>query len=44
VFLIFVGSEDLAVNGYANASFKTDKDDSKSYLGYVFHLNGGAVS
>ncbi|GJY65125.1 hypothetical protein Tco_0466585 [Tanacetum coccineum] len=27
----------------ADASFQTDKDDTKSYTGYVFVLNGGAV-
>jgi hypothetical protein len=30
--------------GYTNASFQTDKDDSKSQSGFVFTLNGGAVS
>ncbi|KAK2382607.1 hypothetical protein QL285_070129 [Trifolium repens] len=43
-FLIFGGQEELAVIGYTNASFQTDKDDFKSQSGYVFYLNGGAVS
>ena len=34
----------LIVNGYVDASFDTDPDDSKSQTGYVFTLNGGAVS
>nr|GFC79710.1 retrotransposon protein, putative, Ty1-copia subclass [Tanacetum cinerariifolium] len=28
---------------YADASFQTDKDDTKSQTGYVFVLNGGTV-
>ena len=35
---------DLHVKGYTNASFQSDRDDSKSQSGYVFTLNGGAVS
>ena len=38
------GYGDLIVNGYSDASFQFDKDDSKSQSGYVFTLNGGAVS
>ena len=34
----------LVVNGYIDASFDTDPDDSKSQTRYVFTLNGGAVS
>jgi hypothetical protein len=36
--------EELIINGYVDASFDTDPDDSKSQIGYVFMLNGGAVS
>ena len=36
--------DDLVVNGYTNASFQSDKDDFRSQSGYVFCLNGGAVS
>ena len=43
-FLIYGGSEELIVKGYTDASFQTDQDDSKSQSGYVFCLNGGAVS
>ena len=30
--------------GYTDASFQTDMDDSQSQSGYVFTINGGAVS
>ncbi|GJW45954.1 retrotransposon protein, putative, ty1-copia subclass [Tanacetum coccineum] len=33
----------LKVSCYADASFQTNKDDTKSQMGYVFVLNGGAV-
>ncbi|GJX74385.1 putative RNA-directed DNA polymerase [Tanacetum coccineum] len=35
--------DELKVSCYADASFQTDKDDTKSQTGYVFVLNGGAV-
>src|SRR5215216_5481578 len=44
MFLIYGGDKELIVNGYVDASFDTDPDDSKSHTGYVFILNGGAVS
>ena len=44
VFLVYGGEEELVVMGYTDASFQTDKDDSKSHSGYVFTINGGAVS
>ena len=44
VFLVYGGEEELVVTGYTDASFQTDKDDSKSQSGYVFTMNGGAVS
>jgi hypothetical protein len=43
-FLVFGGEEELVVKGYNDASFQTDTDDSKSQSGFVFYLNGGAVS
>jgi hypothetical protein len=43
-FLIYGGQEELGVIGYTDASFQTDKDDFRSQSGYVFCLNGGAVS
>ena len=33
----------LIKDGYVDASFDTDPDDSKSQTRYVFILNGGAV-
>ena len=38
-----ISDKELVVNGYVDASFDTDPDDSKSQIGYVFLLNGGAV-
>ncbi|GKC02968.1 retrotransposon protein, putative, ty1-copia subclass, partial [Tanacetum coccineum] len=35
--------DELKVSCYADASFQTDKDDTKSQMRYVFVLNGGAV-
>ena len=34
----------LIKDGYVDASFDTDPDDSISQTGYMFILNGGAVS
>jgi len=45
MFLVYGGcDEDLIVKGYVDASFNTDPDGSKSQTGYIFMLNGGAVS
>ena len=44
MFLVYGGDKELVVNGYINASFDTDPGDSKSQSGYIFLLNGGAVS
>ena len=43
VFLIY-GDRDLIMEWYSDASFQSDRDDSKSQSGYVFTLNDGAVS
>ena len=43
MFLVYGGDKELVVNGYVNASFDSDPDDSKSQTGYVFILNGGAA-
>ena len=43
IFLVYGGSE-LKLESYSDSSFQSDPDDSKSILGYVFTLNGGAVS
>ncbi|PKI61998.1 hypothetical protein CRG98_017630 [Punica granatum] len=42
MFLVCGGEEELVVRGYTDASFQSDKDDSRSQSGYVFCLNGGA--
>ena len=44
MFLIYGGDKELVVKGYTDASFITDPDDYKSQSGFVFILNGGAVS
>ena len=44
MFLIYGGDKELVVNGYIDASFDTDSDDSKSQSGYEFLLNVRAVS
>ena len=44
MFLDYGGDKRFVVKGYVDASFDTDPDDSKSQTGYVFTLNGGAVS
>ena len=44
VFLVYGGEEELVVTGYTDASFQTDKDNSKSQSGFMFKVNGGAVS
>ena len=44
MFLIYGGDKKLVVNGYVDASINTDPDDSTSQTGYVFLLNGGAIS
>ncbi|KAK8500692.1 hypothetical protein V6N12_005714 [Hibiscus sabdariffa] len=44
LFLVYGGEEELRIKGYTDASFQTDKDDSRSQSGIVFCLNGGAVS
>ena len=44
MFLVYEGDKELVVNGYVDASFDTNPDDSKSQTGYIFILNGGPVS
>ena len=44
-FLVYGGFEsELVVTGYTDSSFQTDNDDFRSQSGYVFCLNGGAIS
>src|SRR3954447_14469014 len=42
--LSYGGDEQLVLTSYTDASWNTDSDDSKSQSGYVFILNGAAVS
>ena len=44
MFLVYGGEDELFVKGYIDASFQTDRDNFRSQSGYVFILNGGAVS
>ena len=44
MFLVHGGEENLVVNGYTNASFQIDIDDSQSQSGFAFTINGGVVS
>ena len=44
MFVVYGGDKELVLRGYVDASFDTDPDDSKSQTGYVFILNGGAVT
>ena len=38
MFLVYGGDKELIINGYVDASFDTDPDDSKSQIGYVFFI------
>ena len=42
MFLVYGGDKELVVNGYVDASFDTDLDDSKSRSRYI--LKVGAIS
>ena len=44
MFLVYGGDKELIANGYIDARFDTDMDESKSQTGYIFILNGGAIS
>ncbi len=44
MFLVYGGEDELSVRGYIVASYLNDSDDSRSQSGYVFVMNGGAVS
>ncbi|KAK8694822.1 hypothetical protein V6N13_072366 [Hibiscus sabdariffa] len=44
VSLFYGGKEELGIKGYTDASFQTDKDDSRSQSGFVFCLNKDTVS
>ncbi|GKA92531.1 hypothetical protein Tco_0814456 [Tanacetum coccineum] len=44
MFLVYGREEELRETGYCDVSCQTDKDDSHSQSGWVFLLNGGAVT
>ena len=45
IFLIYGGQEgELVISGYIDAGFLSNLDDFRSQSGFVFCLNGGAVS
>ncbi|GJW32258.1 retrotransposon protein, putative, ty1-copia subclass [Tanacetum coccineum] len=44
IFLVYGGEEELRVTGYCDASWQTDKDDSRLQSGWIFLLNRGAVT
>src|SRR3954471_12677576 len=44
MFLVYGGEEEPVAKCYVHVSFNTDPDDSKSQFGYVFIMNGKAVS
>ncbi|KAK8696494.1 hypothetical protein V6N13_001628 [Hibiscus sabdariffa] len=44
IMYAMICEEQLSIKGYTEASFQTDKDDSRSQTGFVFCLNGAAVS
>ena len=43
LFLVY-GGEELKLQGYTDSSFQSDPDDSRFTSGFLFTLNGGAVS
>ncbi|KAL4325001.1 hypothetical protein GQ457_11G026320 [Hibiscus cannabinus] len=44
VFLVYGGEEELRIKGYIDASFQSDKDDTRSQSNFEFCLNDGTVS
>nr|GEU39626.1 retrotransposon protein, putative, Ty1-copia subclass [Tanacetum cinerariifolium] len=44
MFLVYGREKELRVIGYCDAGWQTDKDDSRSQSGWVFLLDGGAVT
>ncbi|KAM1529835.1 hypothetical protein ACFX1Z_018995 [Malus domestica] len=44
MFLVYEGATELRVEAYTDADFQSNVDDRSSNFGYVFTLNGGAVS
>nr|GEV23222.1 retrotransposon protein, putative, Ty1-copia subclass [Tanacetum cinerariifolium] len=45
MFLVYEGLDDeFGVKGYTDASFQTNRDDTKSQSGYLFIMNDGVVA
>ncbi|WCJ31560.1 Transposon Ty2-LR1 Gag-Pol polyprotein [Euphorbia peplus] len=44
LFLVYGGDDELAVSSYTDSGFQTDQDEQQSQSGFVFLLNGGAIS
>ncbi|WCJ29565.1 Copia protein [Euphorbia peplus] len=44
LFLVYGGNDELAVSSYTDSRFQTDQDEQQSQSGFVFLLNGGAIS
>ena len=44
MLLVYGGEDELKVTGYTDASFQTDRDNCRSQSGWVFLVNGGAVT
>ncbi|KAL4355175.1 hypothetical protein GQ457_06G011990 [Hibiscus cannabinus] len=44
VFIVYGGEENIGIKGYTDASFQTNKDDSRSQSGFVLYIKGGVVS
>ena len=44
MFLVYGGEEELNAKGYVDAKFQTYRDDCQSQTGFVYVMNGGAVS
>ena len=44
MFLVYGGlEEELSIRCYTDASFQTNRDNSRSQSSYVFVMNGGAI-
>ncbi|WP_216071954.1 Ty1/Copia family ribonuclease HI, partial [Acinetobacter baumannii] len=44
LFLVYGGEEELSVKGYGDAAFQLQENEMRSQSGFVFVLNGGAIS
>ena len=44
MFLVLGGNDTFEVSGYSDTNFQTDRDNFCSQSGWVFLLNGGAVT